>query len=310
MTLGQHNGARFGALMPVLAIALLAAPAAALAPEASPAARAHPPVWRLADEDSEIFIVGTFHILPPGLDWRSDALAKAADRAETYWFEAEVDTNEARQKTLEVMTREGFNKPGVTLANILGPDDAARLKTVAADVGLPMNVIDPMRPWQAFLAISVQFIVSEGFDPDSGVETVLLKEARARGRSLRYFESVEEQLALFTTLPPETEKQLLVVTLRDWEKQKADFDTLFAAWRDGDVETIDRLMNEAMRDEAPAVYDKLVIERNQSWAEEIAKAMAGSGRILVAVGAGHLVGEQSVPALLEAKGFAVERVRE
>lgn len=277
-------------------------------PQAAPAP-ATPALWKLSDKDSEIWLLGTFHILPAGLDWRSEAVASAINGADTFWFEAEVDTPDARQKTVQILMTQGFNKPGETLTALLGPDDAARLAEIAGEVGLPMAAVDSMRPWQAFLAISVRFIASRGFDPSSGVETVLLKEARARRANLRFFETVEQQLGLFTSLPPETEKLLLVVTLRDWDKQKADFDRLFDAWRSGDDATIDALMNEAMRDEAPEVFDALVTRRNEAWADQIAGAMAGSGAILVAVGAGHLVGEHSVPALLKAKGFRVERCR-
>ena len=42
--------------------------------------RADPAMWRVRDDDSEIWILGTFHILPPGVDWRSDALAAPSTR--------------------------------------------------------------------------------------------------------------------------------------------------------------------------------------------------------------------------------------
>ncbi len=305
--------AEFTLIAGAAAFFLLVAPATSLTPEgAAPATikakeRASPPMWRLADADSEIWLLGTFHILPPELDWRSDALAAAADAAETYWFEAEVDTPAAQQKTMQIMTAQGFNKSGVTLTSLLDTEDRAQLAAVAADVSLATATLDPMRPWLAFLHISVQFIVAQGFDPSSGVETILLREARMRGRKLRFFETIDQQLGLFTKLPPETEKKLLVVTLRDWDKQKGDFDALFDAWRNGDEDAIDRLMNQAMHDEAPEIFEILVANRNKVWADQIATAMSGSGRILVAVGAGHLVGDVSVPALLREKGFTVER---
>jgi uncharacterized protein YbaP (TraB family) len=299
----------------LLAAAGFLAPAAIAQPPEAPAENAvayvgmtaAPPMWRLADEDSEIWLLATFHILPPGLDWRADPLVAAADAADALWFEAEVDTPEASQRAGQILLTQGFNKPDVTLTKILEAEDAARLSNVAEELGLPMEAVDPMRPWHAFLRISVGFIVAQGFDPGSGVETVLLKEGKARGKDLKFFETIDEQLALFTSLRPDTEKDLLVLTLRDWDRQKEEFDALFEAWRAGDAESIDALMNRPMRDEAPEVYDALVEKRNVAWAEEIAAAMAGRGKILVAVGAGHLVGDGSVPALLEAKGFAVER---
>ena len=276
----------------------------ATAPDAG---RADPAMWVVRDDDSEIWLLGTFHILPPGLDWRSDALARAIDAADKIYFEAEVDTPDAQQKTIQTLMTQGFLPKGASLSAMLGDDDATMLQQVSAEVGLPFEAVDTMRPWQAFLNLTVQYIVSQGFDPSSGVETVLLSEARVRGRDLGFFETVSEQLALFTSLDPEVELELLRLTLRDWDKQDEQFAALFQAWREGDVDVIDQLMNDTMRVDAPEVYDALLIQRNAAWGESIERLMAGRGRILVAVGAGHLVGDKSVPAILAEKGFDVSR---
>ncbi len=281
--------------------------AAAQAAGAADAGRADPAMWVVRDEDSEIWLLGTFHILPPGLDWRSDALARAIDAADKIYFEAEVDTPDAQQKTIQTLMTQGFLPKGESLSAMLGDEDAATLQQVSAEVGLPFEAVDTMRPWQAFLNLTVQYIVSQGFDPSSGVETVLLSEARVRGRDLGFFETVSEQLALFTSLEPEVELELLRLTLRDWDEQDEQFAELFRAWREGDVDAIDRLMNDTMRVDAPEVYDALLIQRNAAWGESIERLMAGRGRILVAVGAGHLVGDKSVPAILSEKGFDVSR---
>ena len=269
--------------------------------------RASPPMWRLVDEDSEIWLLGTFHILPPGLDWRSDPLAKAIDAADTIYFEAEVDTPDAQQKTIQTLMTEGFLPKEKTLSSLLEEAEAQKLQKIAGQIGLPFAAIDTMRPWQAFLTTTVQYIVSKGFDPGSGVETILLKEARLRDRNLQFFETVEEQLSLFTSLKPEVELALLKLTLEDWDKQDEQFSALFTAWRNGDAEEIDTLMNETMREQSPEVYEALIVRRNEAWAGRIKDVMAGEGRVLIAVGAGHLVGDNSVPALLNAQGFEVTR---
>ena len=269
--------------------------------------RAEPAMWRVTDEDSEIWLLGTFHILPPDLDWRSDALARVIDAAETIYFEAEVDTPDAQQRTVKTLMTEGFLPAGGTLSALLDEADAAKLKSAATEVGLPFDAIDTMRPWQAFLAMTVQYIVAKGFDPGSGVETVLLKEARLRGRDLKFFESVDEQLALFTSLDRETELNLLKFTLREWDQQETQLNALLDAWSRGDVDAIDAMMNASMLEDAPAVYDALIVRRNEAWVKEISKLLEGRGKTLIAVGAGHLVGDQSVPALLAAQGASVER---
>lgn len=288
---------------------ILAGAATAQTPAPAAAETATPAMWRVTDADTEVFLLGSFHILPPNLDWRTDPIEKAFAAADIVYFEVDVDAPDARTKTVQTMMTEGFNPAGVTLSNTLEPADAQKLREIATGLGLPFSAIDPMRPWQAFLTLSVQFIIQQGFEPGAGVDSALLAEARALDKDVRFFESIEQQLEFFTGLAPDVEKALLVLTIRDWEHQAQSFDDLFAAWRAGDVDFIDEQMNELMREQAPVVYQRLIAERNAAWAEEIARAMEGeSGTIFVAVGAAHLVGpERSVPALLQAKGFEVGR---
>ncbi len=286
--------------------------AAASASAQQPAAKldvatATPAMWRVTDEDSEYILLGTFHILPADLNWRTDALNAAFQNADTIYFEVEADGPNAQAIAVNTVMTQGFNKQGVTLSGMLSDAETAILKEICQELGLPFAAVDPMRPWNAFLTLSVQFIINQGFDPGAGVDSRLLAEARTYGKELRFFETLKEQLAFFTTLEPEVEQKLLAVTIRDWDEQQAAFDDLFLAWVEGNVDFVDEQMNDAMREEAPEVYQRLIVDRNIAWAEELDAALkneAGTG--LVAVGAGHLVGgEYSVPALLAAKGYAV-----
>ena len=297
-----------GLALSFAAPALAQETAAATAPEAQ-AQTATPAMWRVADADSEYILLGTFHILPPSLDWRNDDLDAAFQEAAVAYFEVDADAPDAATKTLNTVMMQGFNAPGVSLTSMLDDADGKALGVISRELNLPFAAIDTMRPWNAFLTLSVQFIINKGFDPGAGVDSVLLSDAKAMGKDVRYFETIEEQLAFFTGLSPQVEKDLLVLTIRDWDEQAAAFDELFDAWARGEADYIDAQMNEDMREQAPEVYQRLIVERNKVWAEELDAALKNeSGKGLVAVGAAHLVGgEYSVPALLAAKGYEVSR---
>ena len=268
---------------------------------------ATPPMWRVADDDTEIILLGTFHILPPDVEWRSPELGRAIDAADALWFEAEIDTPEAQTETIRILKSQGYLKRSDKLSGLLDEADAAKLSEIAASLGLPPAVLDTMRPWQAFLILSVKLIEQKGFEPSSGLETKLLAEGRARGRDFVFLETVGQQLGFFTGLAPEVEKSLLALTVRDWEKQTEEFDRLYLAWKAGDAHAIDEIMNGSLRTETPEVYEVLVRQRNEAWTARIAAALEEPGRKLVAVGAAHLVGADGVPAMLEAAGFSAPR---
>ncbi len=271
--------------------------------------QASPAMWRIADADSEFILLGTFHFLPPKLQWRGAAFNDAFRRADLIYFEVEADAPSAQTTTVRIMMTQGFNPPGTTLSDMLDADDVVKLQEISKSLKLPFAAINPMRPWQAFLTLSVRLIVEQGFDPGSGVDSVLLAEARTLGKDVRFFETLEQQLELFTGLEPETEKALLVMTINDWDEEVAAFDRLFTAWRMGDADFINEVMNTSMHKKVPEVFQRLIVERNKAWAAEIAAVMKdGSGNAFIAVGAGHLVGDDySVPALLETYGFEVSR---
>ena len=58
--------------------------------------------------------------------------------------------------------------------------------------------------------------------------------------------------------------------------------------------------------DTPGVYQRLLVARNRRFAARIEAMLQGSGRAFVVVGVGHLVGPDSVPALLRRDGVAVD----
>jgi uncharacterized protein YbaP (TraB family) len=64
-----------------------------------------------------------------------------------------------------------------------------------------------------------------------------------------------------------------------------------------------------MKTEEPDLYAALLTNRNASWVSQIEGILAGKGVSFMAVGAGHLIGPDSVIAMLEARGVTAERVQ-
>jgi uncharacterized protein YbaP (TraB family) len=53
--------------------------------------------------------------------------------------------------------------------------------------------------------------------------------------------------------------------------------------------------------------DALLTDRNENWAGQIEEMLEGSGVSFIAVGAGHLVGPESVQKRLKLRGIVAER---
>jgi len=54
------------------------------------------------------------------------------------------------------------------------------------------------------------------------------------------------------------------------------------------------------------IYERLIVARNGAGLAQLQDRLEGSGRTVVVVGAGHLVGEVGLPQRLRALGYEVE----
>ena len=55
------------------------------------------------------------------------------------------------------------------------------------------------------------------------------------------------------------------------------------------------------------MYQALIVDRNRRWADQIEALLDDPQDYLVVVGALHLVGEDGLPAVLEARGVDIAR---
>ena len=79
-------------------------------------------------------------------------------------------------------------------------------------------------------------------------------------------------------------------------------------WVRGDVEGIARSFNRDLA-ASPELELSLIKHRNANWSSWIEQRMTKPGAIMIAVGAGHLAGADSVIELLKRDGYRVQRVQ-
>lgn len=266
-------------------------------------------LWRVTDADSEMFLLGSVHLLDPRLDWRRPAIDAAVAAAERAYFETPVDIAAQAQAALLVM-RLGAQPPGRRLSDQLSEDGAARLAAAASDLGFAPATMERLRPWIAMLQIAALSFRKEGLDPNAGVESVLLPELTAAGAEIRYLETIEEQMRFLADLPEEHQLTALEQTLAQLDQAPEQLKRLVGAWATGDLEGL-AAENARTAADAPEMHRVIIIERNRNWRDALLRDLDGAGRTLVVVGAAHLVGKQGLPALLAehaaARGLTIER---
>jgi len=282
-----------------------ASAAIALTACAPAATRAEPAMWVVKDADSEIFLLGTVHLLRPELAWKSPRISKALAACGDLTLELADPDNAAA--IAPWIRAHGFD-PANPLSSRLTEAERARLAQAAATLKLAPEQLEPMRPWLAALTLSIAPLLRAGYDPQAGVDRLLMADARAKGKPVRGFETAESQVKMLAGLPEQTQLDFLRESLDDYADATVELDKLAEAWAGGRTEEIDRLVNDEVRDVHPALYRALLVDRNAGFARQI-KGMLddSSGPRCVAVGAAHLAGSDSVQAKLKAMGVKAER---
>jgi uncharacterized protein len=298
--------ARFpGGLMRALIAAFLLLTSATIPGCARPAAESEPAIWRIADADSEIWLFGTAHMLRPELKWQGPRLRAAFAAADELVTETD-SSQQAAAQAQALAARLGALPAGETLSGQLSPEQRARLERVLGTLRMEPAALETMRPWLAALRVSYAYALSRGMRPEAGVESVLSAEARERGMQLSFFETPEQQVRILANLSPEAQLHFLDHTLQEIESDADAVDATDVLWARGETGALARVFDAQWSAVSPEVHEAVILRRNLAWADDIERRLKGEGRVFIAVGAAHLVGEGNVIALLRGRGVTVE----
>ena len=302
-------GVVLGVGLAAAVVAPVHAQTAAAAAEAAPAIRAvpraegqGPAMWVVKDADSTLYLFGTVHLLRPTTAWGTDRIDAAFDSADKLVLE--ISNPDDQAAVIPLIQQHGLS-PATPLSSLLTAEELAKLDAAGQTIGLSAAQLDPFRPWFAALTLSVAPLAKAGYDPASGVELILKARAEAAGKPVTGFETIDEQIRILAGFPQEDQLDFLRSTLEDFDTATTDLDKLVDAWATGDVEAIETVGVDPMRESSEELYQALLVRRNTNWADQIQTELAGSGTVFIAVGAAHLAGDDSVQEILERRGVEV-----
>lgn len=290
------------AFLPAGAIAQTAAPAAA-----APATKdADPALWVVKDADTTIYLFGTVHVLKPGLSWFDEAVKTAFDKSDEVVLEM-IEPDAATSQNLVI--KAAMAPAGDPALTVKLPETTREPYVKAlASLGMPATALDRFQPWFAAMTLSMAPLPKLGYDPNSGAERTITAAAKAANKPLIGLETMEQQLGFFGSLSADLQVKYLVNTVNDFDKIGPLLDKMVVQWGAGDPDALGKTLNDEMR-KTPELAKVLLADRNARWAEWISQRMAKPGTVFVAVGAGHLAGEDSVQAYLAKHKLKAERIQ-
>jgi uncharacterized protein YbaP (TraB family) len=290
----------------VAALVALALPACAPV-QARPANAAHvyqgPAIWKVADKDTTIYLFGTVHALPKDAEWFSGPVQRAYKASSELVTEIPEDDSAGDAKAI---ADRALLPEGQSLREMMTPADRMKFEEALVGLGLPIETMDRFEPWYAAMTLTLLPVMKAGYDPKTGAESTLT--AAADGKRKAALETVQQQIDLFDGLPASAQLAFLSETINSVGKAATTLDAMVAEWMKGNADGLAMLLNDELDD--PVLYKRLLTDRNATWAQWIDRRLKQPGTVFVAVGAGHLAGQDSVQQQLRKRGIKARRLWE
>jgi uncharacterized protein YbaP (TraB family) len=251
----------------------------------APVARGAPFLWKVSREGAAtVWLFGTVHngtrASVPAAAW---AALDASPRFASELGDLEPDPDALRDVTM--LPR------GKGLDQQLPADDWYDLRDALRGVMKEADLAR-VRPWYAMSKLSVTVAPP----PDPTMDVAIAARAKERGLAIEHLETWEAQLAALgdsVTIPD------LQDAIHARKTMACDLARIRALYESGDAVAITPIL-------ITPGSARLLVERNRAWIPQV-EALAADRGGFIAVGLGHMLGDEGLVARLAAAGYAVER---
>lgn len=270
-------------------------------------------LWKVTGGDSkgDSYIFGTHHIAPVAILDSIQGFADALNSVSTVYGELEMAemTSPAVQ---QVAMRHSMAPADSTLSKLLS---AEQLDSVSAVLGkytggmLTAAALDPMKPVvvSTQLGMMQSMVAFPEFTGQQQLDQVIQERAQLAGKAVKGLETAEQQFAILMGGSLSRQAEQLMKDIRKEEKTIEDAKTLAAAYMSADLDAMERLFNDPDTGMSPETAKTLIYDRNDNWIAQLREILPAD-KVMIVVGAGHLVGEKGILSQLRNAGYEVTAV--
>jgi uncharacterized protein len=262
--------------------------------------------WKATGKGGVVYLVGSIHVLSEDFYPLNPALEQTLKDSDL--LVEEVDYAEMMDPTVQFAAlTKGRLADGQTLDKVLTPATLALVKKSMAELGPAGDMMMRFKPWMLAVAIEGFELEKVGFNPELGLDKHFYDEAQSSGKPVQGLETAAYQISRFDDMTMAQQERMLAETLKEVDTEIASVNKLGDAWKAGDMLAVEKYVLSDMKSD-PAMYQRLLVERNRNWMPKIEALFARRGHALVVVGAAHLVGPDGLIAQLRARGYTIEQL--
>lgn len=165
--------------------------------------------------------------------------------------------------------------------------------------------------------LTAMIIPQTGLSANDGVDIYFINKAKDDNKTILEVESEDFQMNLLSSFPERLYEIQIKDTIENYDEGIEAIKELYDAWKQGNPEKIHELDDTMPSEEEKEKYsesdlaimadyqNKILTQRNIGMADKFEEYFNNDYDTLFIVGAAHLVGDDGLAALLEARGYTV-----
>jgi uncharacterized protein YbaP (TraB family) len=251
------------------------------------------------------YLYGTIHMICKDDASLGDSLIAAIQRSDRVYFEVDMDN------LMEMLTalKDFKMRNDTTLADLLSKEDYEKVKEYMESKSnlLPFSKLETYKP---MLASSLLMESGIGCEESVAMEQLIMEQAKKNSKRIEGLETMSYQASIFDSIPYKLQAEQLLKYVNDGGSNSQvdkQFEDMIEAYKAQDIEKLGAFVKE---DESGLgnYEDILIYNRNRNWVQKLKAVMPGKS-LTIAVGAGHLAGENGLIKLLRKEGYTVKPVK-
>ena len=262
-------------------------------------------LWSIQTQSNKIYLLGSLHVLKQESYPLAPAIESAFANSQYIIFETDIAAMQAPAMQAKMLAL-GMYPDGQNLMQNLTSDTRRQLEKKMSALGLPLEAFSQFKPWFVALSLTTLELQRLGYNPQYGIDVYFFGKAQSGDKKIGFLEPPEYQIDLLGNMAKKDQNDFLRQTLKDLELVSELAGEMVKNWKAGNTEKLHQLLHKSFKD-YPDLNDRLLIQRNLKWVSQVEAAMRKNKNVLFVVGAGHLVGPESVVDLLRKAGYEVKQ---
>jgi len=271
-------------------------------------------LWRVDRNGAISHLFGTLHAGRSHTDALGPSGLAALDRARTVVVELDLDAPDTTSSLAALVAERGRLPADRSLDRMVTPRTWTWLTEQLGD-RFPAVALRGMQPWLAmYVVIGARASIAlqpsnEAGDapPPVPMDRDIARHAKTRGQRLVALETAADQIRLLADTPETLATAFLEEAARDPDALDRQLRGVVGGASGADpIRAVEDMIDQYAR-ESPAMAEAMFFARNRAWLPRL-RPLLDAGGAFVAVGAGHLVGDLGLVAMLEAAGYRIAPV--